>query len=37
MNPGIRYVGTDLSYQLYNDGNWRSMEEYFGITSKYQD
>lgn len=33
----LRYVGTDLSYQLYNDGNWRSMEEYFGITSKYQD
>ena len=31
-----RYVGTELSYKLYNDGNWITMEEYFGITSKYQ-
>lgn len=31
----LRYVGTDLSYQLYNDGNWITMEEYFGIESKY--
>lgn len=33
----LRYVGTDLSYKLYNDGNWITMEEYFGITSTYQD
>ncbi len=33
----LRYVGTDLSYQLYNDGNWITMEEYFGIDSKYTD
>lgn len=33
----VRYVGTDLSYILYNDGDWISMENYFGITSKYQD
>ena len=31
-----RYVETELSYKLYNDGNWITMEEYFGITSKYQ-
>jgi len=33
----LRYVGTDLSYKLYNDGDWLSLEEYFGIDSKYQD
>ena len=33
----LRYVGTDLSYQLYNDGNWITMEDYFGIDSKYTD
>lgn len=33
----LRYVGTDLSYKLYNDGNWITMEEYFGITSVYQN
>ena len=32
----LRYVGTDLSYKLYNNGNWLTMEEYFGITSKYE-
>ena len=31
----LRYVGTELSYKLYNDGDWISMEDYFGITSKY--
>lgn len=31
----LRYVGTDLSYQLYNNGNWITLEEYFGIESKY--
>ena len=31
----FRYVGKDLAQKLYNDGNWITMEEYFGITSKY--
>lgn len=33
----LRFVGTDLSYKLYNDGDWITLEEYFGITSAYQD
>ena len=32
-----RYVGVDLATKLYNDGNWITMEEYFGIDSKYTD
>ena len=32
----VRYVGTDLSNKLYNNGNWITVEEYFGITSKYK-
>lgn len=31
----IRYVGVDVATALYNDGNWISLEEYLGITSKY--
>lgn len=31
----FRYVGTDLAKKLYNDGNWITMENYFGITSEY--
>lgn len=31
----VRYVGTELSTKLYNNGDWITMEEYFGITSKY--
>ena len=31
----IRYVGVDLATKLYNSGNWITIEEYFGITSKY--
>ena len=31
----IRYVGTELSNQLYNNGNWITLEEYLGITSSY--
>lgn len=31
----VRYVGTDLANELYNNGNWISMEEYFGVTSVY--
>lgn len=32
----IRYVGKDLASTLYNDGNWITMEEYYGIDSKYK-
>lgn len=31
----IRYLGTDLAKKLYNNGNWITLEEYLGITSKY--
>lgn len=31
----IRYVGKDLATILYNKGSWITMEEYFGIDSKY--
>lgn len=33
----LRYVGTDLSYKLYNNGDWITLESYFGLTSKYND
>ena len=33
----LRYVGKDLAKKLYNDGDWITLEEYFGITSKYED
>ena len=31
----FRYVGTLLAGKLYNGGNWITLEDYFGITSKY--
>ena len=31
----LRYVGADLATKLYNNGDWLSLEEYFGITSEY--
>lgn len=31
----LRYVGVDLATKLYNNGDWITLEEYFGITSKY--
>ena len=31
----IRYIGKDLAKVLYNDGKWITIEEYFGIDSKY--
>ena len=31
----LRYVGVDLATKLYNEGNWITLEEYFGIDSKY--
>ena len=33
----FRYVGYDLAKELYNDGDWITMEDYFGFTSKYSD
>ena len=32
-----RYVGNSLSSILYNDGNWITLEEYYGIDSKYEE
>lgn len=32
----FRYVGQELATKLYNNGNWITMEDYFGITSEYQ-
>lgn len=31
----IRYVGKDLAKKLYNNGDWITFEEYYGINSKY--
>jgi D-alanyl-D-alanine carboxypeptidase len=31
----FRYVGTELAEKLYNNGDWISMETYFGFTSEY--
>lgn len=31
----IRYVGVDLATELYNNGDWITMEDYFGIDSVY--
>ena len=31
----LRYVGLDLASKLYNNGDWITMETYFGIDSKY--
>lgn len=33
----IRYVGKELAAKLYNDGDWITLEEYFGIDSVYRD
>ena len=33
----FRYVGKELAEKLYNDGNWITMETYFGITSSYDN
>lgn len=32
----IRYVGETLAKKLYNDGKWITLEEYYGIDSKYE-
>lgn len=31
----IRYVGSELAKKLYNNGEWITLEEYFGISSVY--
>ena len=31
-----RYVGVELATELYNDGDWITLEEYFGIDSVYR-
>lgn len=33
----FRYVGEELAEKLYNNGDWLTLENYFGITSEYQD
>ena len=33
----LRYVGKELAEKLYNNGDWLTLEEYFGITSEYED
>lgn len=33
----LRYVGTELAKKLYNNGDWITLEDYFGITSKYDE
>jgi len=32
----FRYVGKELAELLYNDGDWITLEDYFGITSTYE-
>ena len=32
----IRYVGKELAKKLYNEGQWITLEEYYGIESKYK-
>lgn len=31
----FRYVGEELATKLYNNGDWITLETYFGITSQY--
>ena len=31
-----RYVGVELATVLYNNGDWITLEDYFGITSEYK-
>ena len=33
----LRYVGIDLATKLYNNGDWITLEEYFNITSQYNN
>jgi len=31
----LRYVGVELASKLYHEGEWTTLEEYYGIDSKY--
>ena len=31
----LRYVGKELAEKLYNNGNWITIEEYYGLSSTY--
>ena len=31
------FIEKELAKELYNNGNWITMESYFGIDSKYND
>jgi D-alanyl-D-alanine carboxypeptidase len=33
----FRYVGSELAEKLYNNGNWITMENYFGFDSEYKN
>lgn len=33
----LRYVGETLAKELYKDGSWITLEEYYGISSSYQN
>ena len=33
----FRYVGSELAEKLYNNGDWITMEDYFGFDSEYKD
>jgi D-alanyl-D-alanine carboxypeptidase len=32
----FRYVGKDLAEKLYQNGEWITLEEYFGVDSVYR-
>ena len=31
----LRYVGKELAKELYNNGDWLTIEDYYGISSSY--
>ena len=31
----LRYVGVELAKKLYNNGDWITLEDYYGISSRY--
>ena len=33
----LRYVGEELAKTLYNNGDWITLEEYFNLTSEYEE
>lgn len=33
----FRYVGVELATKLYNNGDWITLEDYYGITSEYDE